>query len=453
MKRFIQTLVISLLISMFGGNVFAQENPNIIIFLADDFGYGCTNPYGASEAFVKTPGLNRLAEEGRMFTDASTPSSVCSPTRYALLTGRYNWRTGKVSGTYNHTDTLSIETNRPTIASMLKQNGYNTAHIGKWHLGYRSEREFNYYTKELSPGPRDIGFDYHFAVPVNNGGVVASWVYNEWVVGLNEPIPAGKERPAKNYSGKKLVDLQAPFRDDFMAQSIMLDSAKNWIQRQNSDHPFFMYYAFTAVHAPLTPGPQWQGTSGANFYGDFIQEIDGTVDEILNLLDSKGIADNTIVIFTSDNGWDSRWYFYDSFKAPENPALVIPQGFYEQLGGPFRGFKHSVWEGGFRVPYIVRWPGNVEPGTQCDEMINLIDTYATIASVLGVDMPSATGPNAGAEDSYNVLPAWLGDDYEKPIRDHMIQYNVNGIVGIRSGDYKFINGVPQNPKEKCTSSF
>lgn len=429
-----------LLFAGFGLSSHAKP-PNIIIFLADDFGYGCTNPYGDNESYVQTPGINRLTREGRMFTDANTPSSVCSPTRYALLTGQYEWRGGRTYGTSGTTAPLCIDLDRPTVPKMLKASGYKTACIGKWHLGYQNSTTD--YTAKLSPGPLDVGFDYHWGVPVNNGDQVGTWVENEWVPGLvgkMEDLPPDQRHPAKNYLGRAMLGIPAPFRDDQFSQGVMLDKAKSWItdQHKNED-PFFLYYAFSAIHAPITPGPAWQGSSNAGPYGDFVQEIDGSVNEILTLLDELNITDDTIVIFTSDNGWDYHW----DFTKVHDP---MPKGYYDTLGGEFRGSKHTIWEAGFRVPYIVRWPGRVPSGTVSDEMVSLIDTYATIAAVLDKDLPPATGARAGAEDSFNILPAWLGDDYEKPLRDFMILSSSTGNAAVRSGKYKYITGEALDPR-------
>lgn len=433
-------LALSVFLTALSSNLSAQS-PNIILFLADDFGYGCTNEYGDNESYVKTPGINRLAREGRMFTDANTPSSVCSPTRYALLTGQYEWRDGRTFGTSGTNAPLCIDLNRATLPKMLKTSGYRTACIGKWHLGYQSGTTD--YTAQLSPGPLDIGFDYHLGVPVNNGDRIGTLVENEWVPGLvekMEDLPPEQQHPAKNYLGRPMLGIPAPFREDHLTHGVLLEKSKSWITDQhNNGDPFFLYYAFPAIHAPITPGEGWQGSSNAGVYGDFVQELDGSVDEILNLLDDLEIADNTIVIFTSDNGWDFHWNFTGVHKP-------MPEGYYETLGGDFRGSKHTIWEAGFRVPYVVRWPGRVPAGTKNNEMISLIDTYATIAAVLDIDMPPASGSNAGAEDSFNVLPAWLGEDYETPIRDFMILSSSTGNVAVRSGDYKYISGVALDPR-------
>lgn len=432
--------ILLLLMAAFSIGLIAEQ-PNIIIFLADDFGYGCTNPYGDNESYVKTPGINRLAQEGRLFTDASTPSSVCSPTRYALLTGQYEWRSGRQYATSGTRDPLCIDLNRPTVPKLLKNNGYKTACIGKWHLGYQNSQTD--YTKQLTPGPLDIGFDYHWGVPVNNGDLVGAWIENEWVHGLvekMEDLPKEQRHPAKNHLGRDMLGIPAPFRDNHHTEGVLLEKAKAWIKDQHDNgDPFFLYHAFTAIHIPITPGPSWQGSSNAGVYGDFVQQMDGSVNEILTLLDDLNIADNTIVIFTADNGWDYFWNFGDVHDP-------MPEGYYNTLGGDFRGSKHTIWEAGFKVPYIVRWPGRVPAGTVCDEMISLVDTYATISALLGIKMPPASGENAGAEDSFNVLPAWLGDSNEKPIRDFVILSSSTGNTAIRSGDYKYITGVALDPR-------
>lgn len=434
------TLICAFLLIAFGCKSQPQK-PNIIILLADDFGYGCTNPYGDNEYYVKTPGINRLAKEGRMFTDANTPSSVCSPTRYALLTGQYEWRDGRTHGTSGTSAPLCIDLNRPTIPKMLKNKGYKTASIGKWHLGYQSSTTD--YTAQLSPGPLDIGFDYHWGIPVNNGDRIGTWVENDRIPGLvekMEDLPVEQRHPEKNYLGRPMLGIPAPFRDDHLSMGVMLEKAKSWITNQHeNEDPFFLYYAFSAVHAPITPGPEWRGSSNAGLYGDFVQEVDGTVNNILKHLDELNIAENTIVIFTSDNGWDYHW----NFTKVHDP---MPEGYYNTLGGDFRGSKHTIWEAGFRVPYIVRWPGKIPAGTVSDKMVSLIDTYATIASIVGSEMPPQTGENAGAEDSYNVLPTWLGESTETPIRDFMILSSSTGNVAVRHKGYKYISGEALKPR-------
>ncbi|MGQ9505979.1 MAG: sulfatase family protein [Thermogutta sp.] len=404
-----------------------ERYPNIVIILADDLGYGSVGCYGAPQNLVRTPNIDRLAREGRRFTDANTPSSVCTPTRYALLTGRYCWRTWlkhEVAGVFSP---LLIEPERVNLASMLKQCGYETAAIGKWHLGYGSAARTDY-TQELRPGPLELGFDYHFAVPSNHGDVTGVYVENHRVFGLRssklDPKPLGK-----NFNNRPYIGLDAPQRVDEEVMPVLTTKAVEWIKARSGDKPFFLYFTPVAVHRPITPSQETKGTSGVGPYGDWIHELDLSVGRVLEALEEKGFVEDTLVLFTSDNGGVNK----PTLTGPETDALHAGLA----ISGPFRGGKHDVWEGGFRVPFILRWPNHVPAGTTCDEMMNLTDILATIAAIVGVDLPP---PTVAAEDSYNMLPAWLGQPYQSPIRPDMIVHSADGNFAIRRGPWKWIEG-------------
>lgn len=402
--------------------------PNIVIILSDDLGWGSVGCYGADPKLVRTPNIDRLAQEGRRFTDANTASSVCSPTRYGLLTGRYCWRTSLKYEVLSVGSPLHIETTRPTIASMLKKLGYRTAIVGKWHLGYQSEKTD--YTKPLRPGPQDVGFDYQFAVPSNHGDATGVYVEGDRVLGLRSPtLSPGKY---KNFRGAKQLGLDAPQRVDEQVMPTLTDKAVTWLKQQEPGRPFFLYYAPVSVHNPITPSAKTKGTSDTGAYGDWIHELDRSVGAVLAALDEKGLTKDTLVLFTSDNGGE----FFGQEQAAAQAAGLKPMG-------PFKGDKHTVWEGGFRVPYIVRWPGRAPPGTVCDEMINLTDTFATVAAIVGVAIAPAKD---AAEDSFNVLPAWLGEKHSSPLRPHMIVHSADGVFAIRKGPWKWIEGKPAKPK-------
>jgi arylsulfatase A-like enzyme len=402
--------------------------PNIVIILADDLGWGSVGCYGAEPKLVRTPNIDRLAQEGRRFTDANTASSVCSPTRYALLTGRYCWRTSLKYEVLNIGSPLHIEPTRPTIASMLKKVGYRTAIVGKWHLGYQSQKTD--YTKPLRPGPQDVGFDYQFAVPSNHGDATGVFVEGDRVVGLRSETLS----PAKyeNWRGAKQLGLDAPQRVDEEVMPTLTEKAVAWLKQQEPGRPFFLYYAPVSVHNPVTPSAKTKGTSHAGTYGDWIHELDRSVGAVLAALDEKGLTKDTLVLFTSDNGGE----LFGQEQAVAQAAGLKPMG-------PFKGDKHTVWEGGFRVPYIVRWPGHVPPSTVCDEMINLTDTFATIATLVGVAIPPAS---EAAGDSFSVLPAWLGEKHKSPLRPYMIVHSADGVFAIRKGPWKWIEGKPAKPK-------
>jgi arylsulfatase A-like enzyme len=431
-----------------------RSAPNIVLILADDYGYGSTTCYGANAELVRTPNIDRLAAEGRRFTDANTTSSVCSPTRYSVLTGRYCWRTSlkyEVLGTFAP---LHIEPTRLTMASMLKKHGYATAAIGKWHLGYGAADDSPKwrpdFSAELSPGPLDLGFDYHFGVPANHGDLTGVFVENRFVYGLRQgkippgmkiagPVPDSDdfqpgytaEDMENPKSAPHIVDVAAPRRKNQRVMKVLTDRATAWIEQQPKGRPFFLYFTPVAVHNPVTPDKDLAGKSKAGLYGDWIHELDRSVGRILATLDKVGAAQNTLVIFTSDNGGVFR---------PENERLLQTAAFKAGLrvNGDLRGGKHDVWEGGFKVPFVVRWPGRAPRGSVCKQMISLVDIVATTAAIVGEPLPPVS---KAAEDSRNVLPAILGDPAQA-VRDDVIVHSAAGVFAIRKGPWKWIEGVP-----------
>lgn len=424
LKRIILPVSGILLLASIASTTVIADRPNIVIILADDLGYGSLNSYGANEAHIRTPNIDRLAREGRRFTDANTPSSVCSPTRYGLLTGRYDWRTDLKHGVISTTDPLHINTSRKTIATLLKSVGYHTAAIGKWHLGYRTEKHD--FTKPLSPGPLDLGFDYHFAVPQNHGDASGVYVRNRAVVGLrsDRKVSAGKSPYGRDFMG-----IDAPHRVDENVMDELTTDAIEWLERQRDDTPFFLYFAPVAIHFPYTPSEKTKGKSGSGLYGDWIHELDLSVGRMLDTLDRLKVTNETLVIFTSDNGG----VLMTEGQRPE--AEAYRSGL--RCNGALRGRKHSIYEGGFRVPFIVRWPEHVQAATECDETISLVDMYATIAAL--TDQSNVVDEDV-AEDSFNVLPAVLGTPAPEPLRTSMIVHSPNGNYAIRQGPWKYIEG-------------
>jgi arylsulfatase A len=431
----------------------AKTQPNIVVILADDFGYGSAGCYGADGKLIQTPHIDRLAKEGRRFTDANTTSSVCSPTRYSVLTGRYCWRTSLTHEVLGVFSPLHIEPTRLNMASLLQGHGYRTAAVGKWHLGYGDAGASllfrTDYTAELSPGPLDIGFDYHFAVPANHGDLTGVYVENRFVYGLRSGrIPAGLKLPGpdaddSNFQATytpqdmenaraQILDLDAPRRKNERVMAALADKAVTWLAQQPKDQPFFLYFTPVAVHNPVTPDKDLAGQSGAGLYGDWIHELDRSVGRILDALDQQGVAQETLVIFTSDNGGVFR---------PENTTSLQTQAYQAGLrvNGSLRGGKHSVWEGGFKVPFVVRWPGRVPAGTTCSEMVSLADLLATTAAIVGEPLPAA---DKGGEDSYNLLPAMLGEPAARPARNDLIVHSADGVFALRQGPWKWIEGIP-----------
>ena len=433
----------------------AADRPNIVIILSDDYGYASSGCYGANPKLVRTPNIDRLAREGRRFTDANTTSSVCSPTRYSVLTGRYCWRTSLTHEVLSTFAPLHIETTRLNMASLLKGHGYQTAAIGKWHLGYGTATDSPKwrpdFTAELTPGPLDLGFDYHFGVPSNHGDITGVFVENRFVYGLRSgKIPAGMKLPgpvpdddnfkptydAEDTEGGrgagKILDIDAPRRKNDRVMPELTDQAVHWLEQQSKKEQTVLPLFHAGRRArPRHPGERSPGQSAAGSFGDWIHELDRSVGRILDTLDQQGLAENTLVIFSSDNG---------GVKEPQAKTTPQTQALNAglEVNGIWRGGKHHIWEGGFKVPFIVRWPGHAPAGTVCDEMISLADVLATTAAVVGDKPPAAS---QAAEDSYNILPAIL-DQTKAPTRPDMVVHSADGVFAIRKGPWKWIEGVP-----------
>jgi arylsulfatase A-like enzyme len=425
----------------------AVKQPNVLLIMADDFGAGCINAYGASKEMVRTPHLNRLAEEGMLFTNANAPASVCSPTRYAMLTGRYAWR-GPYPFAVAAIRPASIRPEDPTVASLMKSKGYRTAAIGKWHIGYGDPGGDNapdlLQDGVFSPGPNDIGFDYHFGIPGNLDDRWRIWIENDGIYGLRSK----KFSPyAKSFYGRQYDGFDAPQRSREKAMEELTTRAVEWIRadcRDESAPPFFLYFSPPATHHPIVPSEEMRGTSGCGAYGDFIHDLDRSVGRLIDTLAYEGILDDTLVIFTADNGSD----------IPDDPARPECQAREAGLlsNGPLRGDKHVIYEGGLRIPLMVRWPGRVKAGTVNHHMVNLVDVYATLLEAFG-NRPLAEGE---APDSISFLPTLLGKT--QPQRKPMICDNVGGILALRDGAWKFIEGkfpdsMPENHglRNACSS--
>lgn len=429
-----------------GGSALAATNaerPNIVVILTDDLGYGSVGCNGAPTDLVKTPHIDRLAREGLRFTDANTPSSVCSPTRYGLLTGRYSWRTPKKWGVVDALDPLQIETSRPTVASLLKQAGYTTGIVGKWHLGFgtkqRAETDFS---SPFTPGPLQVGFDFYFGLPQNHGDIWGVYMDNETVWGLRSTNHLAPSRPF--YYGGQFLGFDAPLRDDWTAQSVLTDRAVSWIKQQTPAKPFFLYFASAAIHEPITPSKESQGASGIGPYGDFIQDVDISVGRIMEALEESGFGENTLVIFTSDNGGNRVVSEPKGALEPPAPYVNFEKCLWEawqkgfRANGEFRDQKSSIYQGGFRVPFIVRWPGHVPAKAESDQMICLVDMMATLADLVDIPLPD---PQTGCEDSFSFLPALLGKTVNGSYRDAVVLQSTDGMYAVRKGQWKWIEGI------------
>jgi arylsulfatase A-like enzyme len=430
--------------------------PNIVFILADDIGYGDLGCYGATR--VKTPNLDRLAREGLRFTDAHSPSAVCTPTRYALMTGQYAWRHEPASRILSGVAPLAIKPGTLTVPALLKQAGYATASVGKWHLGL-GEKETDY-NGEIKPGPREIGFDYSFLIPATGDRVPCVYVENQRVVGYDpkDPIrvsygqPVGDEptgaknpellklKPSRGHDNTIVNGISrigymtggkaARWKDEDMADEITR-KAVGFIEK-NKDRPFFLYFATHDIHVPRVPHPRFRGKSGCGVRGDVIQELDGSVGEVLAALERLKLADNTLVIFSSDNGGVMDDGYADG-------AVQDANG--HQCNGPLRGFKGGLYEGGTRVPFLARWPGRVPAGKTSAELVCLVDLLATVAALTGKELPADAGP-----DSFNQLPALLAEKPAKPCRDSLVMHGGGGLA-VRQGPWKLIPEFPKKTKE------
>ena len=425
------------LIVIFGTTILAtaQENPrkpNIVFILADDFGYSSLNSYGADKNLVRTPHIDRIADEGMRFTNARTPASICSPTRYGFLTGRYPWRSSLKYGVTHILTELLPDTNGITVADWLSERGYNTAAIGKWHLGYGAHghnEEPLVFTRKVSPGPLDLGFDYHFGVPQNHDDALGVFIENDHIYGIR----SDRVHPySRSFYGHRYIGYDAPQRVNKDVMEVLTDKSVDWIKQQTSGDPFFLYFAAVAVHHPITPSDYMRGMSDCGPYGDFIQDLDLSVGRIIETLEYMNFMENTIIIFSSDNGGDipgSR-----RPEAPENQAI----NYGLKINGDLRGDKHTIYEGGTNVPFIVSWPGNVKEGSVSDDMINLIDIFATVCDITDGNLPVSKDV---APDSYSFLPSLLNKTNPHP-RTSMVTADVNGMHALRDGNWKYIDDTP-----------
>jgi len=432
-----------------GCNRPAEQPPNIIYILADDMGFGdvsCLNP----DSRISTPNLDQLAQEGITFTDAHSGSAVCTPTRYGILTGRYCWRSELKSSVLWAWDGPLIEPDRLTVGSFLKQQGYTTACIGKWHLGWewptldgsgmndeiakgiydaaiRSPlAEKVNFSSEIRNGPITRGFDYYFGDDVPNFPPYC-FIENNRTLGIpsvNKPDHMFGS-PGPMIEGWNLEEVM-PALTRKAVEYIKAGTGEGLFKRDRNK-PFFLYFPLTAPHTPIAPTADFQGTSDAGAYGDFVQEVDWTVGQIMKALEEEGLAENTLLIFTSDNGSPGR--DGTNMNGPANSV----RKYGHNPSHVFRGIKADIWEGGHHVPFFARWPDEIKQGSESTEIISHTDLLATTAAIL--DKPLPVG---AAGDSYNILPALLGEQMEGSIREATIHHSIQGSFSIRQGKWKLI---------------
>ena len=386
----------------------ANRPPNVILINADDLGYGDLSCYGAT--MVSTPNIDALAERGRRFTDAHSSSAVCSPSRYGLLTGRYPLRRN-IWGPVHRQHPLVIGKDTPTIGKLFQQAGYDTACVGKWHLGI-GEKQTDWNSK-LAPGPNACGFDYYFGHAVVNSSPPYVYVENDGIVGYDPEDPivfnrgaksATQAFPEKGTAGVGGADAAHLLYRDKEVGTTFVNKSTLWIQNRPKDKPYFLYLATTNIHHPFTPARQFDGTSKAGIYGDFIHELDWMVGEIIKAVEARGELDNTLIVFTSDNGGMLNLGGQAAWEAGH------------RMNGDLLGFKFGIWEGGHRVPMIAAWPGRIPAGTTSDHLVSQVDLFATFRAILS---PVAAEDTAAGIDSVNQLPELLGKT-DAPLRDELV---------------------------------
>ncbi len=423
------------------------KSPNIIYILADDMGFGDVSIYNP-ESKIMTPNIDRLASEGMRFTDVHSPSSVCTPTRYGILTGRYCWRTNLPTGVLRGYGQALLEKNGVTVASLLKENGYTTGVIGKWHLGLDWVLKEKYkdsinsasvqkselglitqmngdwidFTRKPTDGPLDHGFDYSYILPASLDMEPYCYLENDVLTELPNDHTAGNDLDTGSYA------TGAFWRPGRVTKSFdfygvlpkFIDKAKEFvISRAKSEKPFLLYLPLAAPHSPWVPTKDYEGTSGAGQYGDFVQMVDAQIGTFLKSLDESKISDNTIVIFTSDNG---------PFWKPD-----FIERFDHKAADTYRGMKADIYEGGHRVPFIVRWPGRVKAGSVSDFTTTLTNLMATSADIVGIQLNDRTG-----EDSQSIYSVLMDDSENKVEERPIVHHSSKGFFALRKGDWKLI---------------
>ena len=409
-----------------------DNNPNIIYVLADDLGYGDINVFNP-DGKIKTPNIDMLAVEGMKFTDAHTSSAVCTPTRYGILTGRYNWRSNIKSGVLTGKSKALIPNNRTTVAALLQRENYSTAFIGKWHLGWDwaqknediktgegwNPEDFSNidFSKPVQNAPNDIGFNYAYG---HSGSLdMAPYVYVE------NRIPTQIPDTVSVNKGKYAWWREGPTSNDFIHDDVTPNffrrSIKYIKEKAKGENPFFLYLALPSPHTPILPTEEWQGKSGLNPYGDFVVMIDDYMGKLTKTIKEAGIEENTIIIFTSDNGCSPQADFQLLEEKGHDPS------------GVYRGHKADIFEGGHRVPFIVKWPAKIKPNVTSDKTICTTDFFATCAAITNTDMLADEG-----EDSFSLLPLFEDPNSSKFLREATVHHSINGSFAIRKENWKLI---------------
>jgi arylsulfatase A len=418
-----------------------RRRPNVVVILADDLGYGDVHAYDPASR-IPTPNLDRLATQGLRFTDAHTASAVCSPSRYALLTGRYCWRTWLKSGVlFPPEDRPLIEPDRPTLASLLGGAGYRTAVIGKWHVGLEwgrdAEGELDLDAR-LGYGPRDVGFDESL--------ILAGSLDMIPFVLYRDHVPTAEVSEQQEGLRFPRFLRAGPRARDFEVQGVLdrlTEEAVAFVERAaTADQPFFLYLPLTAPHKPVWPAERFVGSTGLGPYGDFVHQVDWSVGQVLAALDRARVTEDTLVVFTSDNG---SYMFRRDPEAADHVDDETIQGYRPERhrpNGPWRGTKADIWEAGHRVPFLVRWPGRIAAGTTTEESIGVVDLLATIADATGCAVP-----DGAAEDSVSLLPLLTGGEW-RGRGTPLVHHSVQGMFALRDGVWKLVLGNGSGGREK-----
>lgn len=434
MKKIIPLLFIIVCVSLclFSCHEQEKDRPNIIYVLADDMGYGDVSAYNENSK-IPTPNIDQLSSEGLRFTDAHTSSSVCTPTRYGIITGRYNWRSRLKNGVLTGKSLALIPKSRLTVASMLKKHGYHTAFIGKWHLGWdwalKENTEFGGegwdcqdfdnidFTKPVVNNPNDLGFDYTYG---HSGSLdMAPYVYVE--NGKVTQIPDTLSESKSKYGWWRKGPVSKDFVHEDVTPNFFRRSFEYIIEKSKKDKPFFLYLALPSPHTPILPTAEWQGKSGLNPYGDFVMMVDDYIGQLQNVIKEAGIEDNTIVFFTCDNGCSPAAKIKELEGKGHYPSYI------------YRGHKADIFEGGHRVPFIVKWPNKIKKGRVSDETICTTDLMATCADLVGYSLSDNEG-----EDSYSLVHVFDQQELDGPLREATVHHSINGSFAIRKGDWKLI---------------
>ncbi|ETP72962.1 arylsulfatase A family protein [Lachnospiraceae bacterium JC7] len=417
-----------------------KKHPNIILILADDLGYGdvsCMN----ERSGIHTENIDAIAEEGMVLTDCHASSALCTPSRYSVLTGRYNWRSRLKSSVLPGQSFHLIEEGRETIPSLLKKKGYRTAAVGKWHLGMDWKTENGYtlpatyfepnassetimdgidFTAPVKNGPNAVGFDYFYGLPGSLDQPPYIHIENDRAVNVPK-VMMGVKNLHRHDPSQQFELEYGPAEEGFDPSKIVPEMDEKVLslvkEYAEGEAPFFLYYATLAVHGPLMPSPEYKGKSGLNAYADFVLQLDGFVGRLDALLEEKGIKDDTLVIFTSDNGCSAVADFPTLISKGHNPSYV------------YRGLKGDIWEGGHRVPFVARWPKHIPAGKRSEALAGLVDLFATCAEIAGISYED----NAG-EDSVSLLPVLTGETGK--VRDALVHHSAMGRYSIRKGDWK-----------------